>query len=63
MAALGAIDRRTRDRVIDRPRGQPHPLYPDMIYPFNYGHVPGTTAADGEQVDVFVGAVQAGSSG
>jgi inorganic pyrophosphatase len=41
--------------VIDRPRGQAHPLYPDMIYPCDYGHIPGTTAADGEEVDVFLG--------
>jgi inorganic pyrophosphatase len=34
-----------------------------MIYPFDYGHVPGTAAADGEQVDVFVGATQTGLVG
>jgi integrase len=46
--------------VIDRPRGQAHPLYPDMIYPCDYGHVPGTTAADGEELDVFVGSEHVG---
>jgi inorganic pyrophosphatase len=30
-----------RGIVIDRPHGQAHPLYPDMIYPCDYGHVPG----------------------
>jgi hypothetical protein len=38
-----------RGIAIDRPRWQAHPLYPDMIYPCDYGHVPGTTAADGEE--------------
>jgi inorganic pyrophosphatase len=52
-----------RGIVIDRPRGHAHPLHPDMIYPCDYGHVPGTTAADGESVDVFVGAGQAGLVG
>ena len=41
MAALGAVDGRPRDRHRPAARGQPHPLYPDMIYPFDYGHVPG----------------------
>ena len=49
--------------VIDRPRGGAHPLYPDMIYPCDYGHVPGTAAADGDGIDVFVGAVQTGLVG
>jgi hypothetical protein len=24
-----------RGTVIDRPRGQAHPLYPDMVYPYD----------------------------
>ena len=52
-----------RGIVIDRPHGQAHPLYPDMIYPCDYGHVPGTTAADGEEVDVFVGSKHGGLVG
>ena len=52
-----------RGIVIDRLHGQAHPLYPDMIYPCDYGHVPGTTAADGEEVDVFVGAAHTGLVG
>jgi inorganic pyrophosphatase len=52
-----------RGIVIDRPRGQAHPLYPDMIYPYDYGHVPGTSAADGHELDAFVGRVQAGLVG
>jgi inorganic pyrophosphatase len=52
-----------RGIVIDRPRGHAHPLYPDMIYPCDYGHVPDTSAPDGEDVDVFVGPVPAGLVG
>ena len=52
-----------RGIVIDRPCGHAHPRYADMIYPCDYGHVPGTTAADGAPVDVFVGAGQAGLVG
>jgi inorganic pyrophosphatase len=52
-----------RGIVIDRPRGQAHPLYVDMVYPCDYGHIPGTTVADGEAVDVFVGAAQTGLVG
>jgi inorganic pyrophosphatase len=52
-----------RGIVIERPRGHAHPLYPDMIYPCDYGHIPGTSAADGEEVDVFVGTVPTGLVG
>jgi hypothetical protein len=30
-----------RGIVIDRPCGAAHPRYPDMIYPCDYGHIPG----------------------
>jgi inorganic pyrophosphatase len=52
-----------RGIVIDRPRGEAHPLYPDMVYPYDYGYVPGTAAADGHEVDAFVGRVQTGLVG
>jgi len=52
-----------RGIVIDRPRGHAHRLYPDMVYPCDYGHVAGTTADDGEEVDVFVGGAQTGLVG
>jgi inorganic pyrophosphatase len=52
-----------RGIVIDRPHGQAHPLFPDMTYPCDYGHVPATSAADGEEVDVFVGAAHTGLVG
>ena len=41
--------------VIDRPRGEAHPRFPDLIYPFDYGYVEGTLAADGDGIDVWIG--------
>ncbi|MGC1376538.1 MAG: hypothetical protein WA821_09950 [Anaerolineales bacterium] len=41
--------------VIDRPKGRPHPRYPDVIYPLDYGYLEGTTAGDGNGIDVWVG--------
>ena len=38
---------------IDRPLGSRHPDF-DMIYPLNYGYLPGTLAADGEPIDAYV---------
>ena len=49
--------------VIDRPHAQPHPQYSDMTYPFDYGHIPGTTSADGHEVDAFVGSAHTGLVG
>ncbi len=43
--------------VIDRPRGTPHPRYPDFIYPLDYGYLDGTTAADGSGIDVWLGSL------
>jgi len=42
--------------VIERQRGAAHPDYPDMIYPLDYGYLAGTSAADGDEVDVWIGA-------
>ncbi len=39
--------------VIDRPLGSSHPQW-HFLYPVNYGYVPGTLAADGEEVDAYV---------
>ncbi|MCD7929165.1 MAG: inorganic pyrophosphatase [Clostridiales bacterium] len=39
---------------IDRPQGSTHPNHPDLIYPVNYGFVPGLLAPDGEEQDVYV---------
>lgn len=40
--------------VMDRPLGSAHPRYPDMIYPVNYGCVPGILAGDGAEQDVYI---------
>jgi inorganic pyrophosphatase len=41
--------------VIDRPKGSPHPRYPDFVYPLDYGYVEGTAAMDGGGIDVWRG--------
>lgn len=43
------------DIVIDRPRGAPHPRYPDVVYPIDYGYLAGTSSADGSGIDLYVG--------
>ncbi len=39
---------------IDRPLGTSHPRHPEMIYPVNYGFIPGLLAGDGAEQDVYV---------
>ena len=39
--------------VVDRPLGSYHPKHPDMIYPVNYGYVPGIMAPDGAEQDAY----------
>ncbi len=41
--------------VIDRPKSQPHPRYPDLIYPLDYGYLEGTSAGDGDGIDIWIG--------
>lgn len=43
--------------IIDRPRGTRHPRYADFTYPYDYGHLSGTTAGDGQCIDVWLGSV------
>ena len=38
---------------IDRPLGSRHPCY-DLVYPVNYGYIPGVMAPDGEELDAYV---------
>ena len=40
--------------TIDRPLGSRHPRHADLVYPVNYGFLPGTTSGDGMPVDVYV---------
>ncbi|MEW6724574.1 MAG: HD domain-containing protein [Bacillota bacterium] len=44
-----------RGWVIDRPKGQPHPRWPELIYPLDYGYIPGVMGGDGAEQDLFVG--------
>jgi inorganic pyrophosphatase len=36
--------------VIDRPKGTPHPKYPDLIFPLDYGYLKGTSGGDGDGI-------------
>ena len=40
--------------LIDRKMGSVHPNHPDILYPLNYGHIPGLLAEDGEEQDAYV---------
>lgn len=40
--------------TIDRPLGTYHPKHKDLLYPVNYGYIPGVIAADGEEQDAYV---------
>ena len=40
--------------VVDRPLGSWHPEHPDLIYPVNYGYVPGILGGDGEEQDAYI---------
>lgn len=44
----------TVEIVIDRALGSQHPRHPNLVYEVNYGYIPGTTAADGHPIDVYV---------
>jgi inorganic pyrophosphatase len=48
----------THPIVIDRPKGRPHPRYPEMIYPLDYGYIENTSASDGGGIDVWVGSLE-----
>lgn len=39
---------------IDRPIGSFHPKYPNLIYPINYGYIPGIIGGDNEDLDVYL---------
>jgi inorganic pyrophosphatase len=49
--------------TLDRPRGAPHPVYPEIVYPIDYGYVNATAANDGQEIDLFVGTGSAGLVG
>ena len=41
--------------VVDRPRGSHHPDFPEFVYELDYGYLKGTTSADSEGIDVWIG--------
>ena len=45
----------TNSIIIDRPKGSPHPRYPTVIYPLDYGYLENTTSSDGGGIDVWLG--------
>ena len=47
----------TNSVIIDRPKGSSHPRYADLIYPLDYGYLEGTTSADGDGTDVWLGSL------
>lgn len=52
------LDRLVRDcpLVLDRPAGSRHPRW-DFIYPYDYGYLEGSTAADGDGIDAWRGSL------
>ena len=40
--------------VVDRPLGSRHPRHEDIVYPVNYGYIPGIMAPDGEEQDAYI---------
>ncbi len=40
--------------LVDRPLGSYHPKHPDIVYPVNYGYIPGIMAPDGEYQDTYI---------
>ena len=48
---------RTNSVIVDRPKGNQHPRYPDVIYPLDYGYLENTSASDGDGIDVWLGSL------
>ena len=46
--------RRRVSVIVDRPLGSKHPDIPGLVYCLNYGSIPGTTAGDGEPIDIYL---------
>jgi inorganic pyrophosphatase len=47
----------TNSIIVDRSKGKPHPRYPELIYPLDYGYLENTTAGDGDGIDVWLGSL------
>ena len=48
----------TNSIIIDRPKGNLHPRYPEAIYPLDYGYLENTTSSDGTGIDVWIGSIK-----
>jgi inorganic pyrophosphatase len=46
---------KTSEIVFDRPKGTPHPGYPDLIFPLDYGYLKGVKGGDGDGIDIWRG--------
>ena len=40
--------------IVDRPLGSHHPKHKDIIYPVNYGYIPGGIAPDAEEQVAYI---------
>ncbi len=40
--------------IVDRPLGSRHPDHADLVYPVNYGYIPGSIAPDAEEQDAYI---------
>lgn len=47
----------TSEIVIDRPKNSRHPRYSEVVYPLDYGYLAGTSAADGDGIDLWLGSL------
>jgi inorganic pyrophosphatase len=54
---------REHGMTVERPAREPHPDFPEIIYPLDYGFVRETTATDGDEVDCFIGTHDTGLVG
>ena len=43
--------------VIDRPKGNTHPRYPELVYPLDYGYLKETSGGDGNEIDIWRGSM------
>lgn len=53
---------RNSEIVIDRPRNSPHPRFPEIIYPLDYGYLSDTSAPDKDSIDVWMGSKWQGNT-
>ncbi len=40
--------------IVDRPLGSKHPAHAELVYPINYGYIPGIIAPDREEQDAYI---------